>query len=127
MPRPITDLATYEKSKARKTFGTLTKQSGAEWEDKGIAEIRSIVERAKCYEVEGLVCSLDREKTFGFAKGFLPLFYKDGDIMAEFREAFDNPEYFDEVIGKEALVEIELRETDYGELPYIVGFAKFSK
>lgn len=126
MPRPKTVLTAYREPKERITFGTLAKQSD-EWEDKGIAEIRHIVERAKCYEVTGLVRSLDRETSFGFAKGFLPLFYKDGDIMAQFRETFDNPEYFDEVIGKEALVEIEFRETDYGELPYIVSFAKLTE
>lgn len=127
MPRPKTDLTAYRKSKERKSFGTLAKQCDAEWEDKGIAEIRSIAEKAKCFEVTGLVRSLDRETSFGFAKGFLPLFYEDGDIMAQFRETFDNPEYFDEVIGKEALVEIEFRETDYGELPYIVSFAKLTE
>ena len=127
MPRPITDLSAYRKPKERKAFGALAKQDDAKWENKGIVEIRSIVERAKCYEVEGFVCSLDRKTNFGFAKGFLPLFYKDGDSMAQFRETFDNPEYFDEVIGKQALVEIEFRETDYGELPYIVGFAKLTE
>lgn len=127
MPRPKIEVTTYRKPKERKTFGSLAKQNDAAWEDKGVVEIRSIVERAKCYEVEGLVRSLDRKTTFGFAKGFLPFFYKDDDIMDQFRETFDNPEYFDEVIGKEALVEIEFRETDYGKLPYIVSFAKIAE
>jgi len=127
MPRSKIDLATIKEPKERKSFGTLTKLCDVEWEDKGIAEIRSLVEKAKCYEVTGLVRSLDRETNFGFAKGFLPFFYKDGDIMDQFRKTFDNPEYFDEVIGKEALVEIEFRETDYGEFPYIVSFAKLTE
>ena len=126
MPRSKTNFTAVSKPKDRKSFGAARKQSDVEWEDKGIALIRSIVEKAKYYEVTGLIRSLDGVTDFGFAKGFLPLFYEDGDIMDQFRKTFDNPEYFDEVIGKEALVEIEFRETDYGELPYIVSFAKLT-
>lgn len=128
MARSKTDFTAVKKPKDRKSFGAAYKQSEVEVsEGKHRACIRSIEERPKCFEVTGMIFSLDGKSNFGYAKGFLPLCYDDGDIMEQFLETFDNPEFFDEVIGKEAIVDIVINETAHGVFPNIVSFEKYSK
>lgn len=128
MPRTKTNFTTAAKPKNRKSFGIACKQSDEEWkEGKHRAVIRSIEEKVRSYEVTAMIFSLDSKSSLGFAKAFLPLCYEEGDIMEQFLETFDNPAFFDEVIGKEAVVDIAFYENDNGVYPNMVSFAKITE
>jgi len=76
-------------------------------------------------QVSAEVKSLDDVHNYGIINGFLPISYSDEDLTAEFMEAFDNPKKFSEVIGKEAKVYVEFKETEDGrEYANIVSFEK---
>ena len=123
---PRTKFNVEKETKLRKSFSSACKQSeeGLK-EGKYRAVIRSLEERVKCYEVTSMIFDLKEGKNLGFAKAFLPLSYHGGDITEQFFQTFDNPEFVDEVIGKEACVEIKMYESESGKVyPNVISFAK---